>query len=266
MLVLATDHRDAYEARYDGDAAAISAAKALVVDGALAAAERRPKARAQGALAVLVDEQYAAATVEPLRAAGLGVAMPVERGGGDEFEFAFGEQFDRHLTELPPDVAKALVRWSPGDPPARKARQAERLLRLQETLDALAVPLMFELIVPEAAGAEADRAQLTIAAMADVCAHGIRADVWKLEPQAGADAYAQVREAAEGVPCIVLGAGGELPAVAAHVRTAMAEGWAGFAVGRSIWGPALDAYAAGADRASCVEQVADAYTLLIDAA
>lgn len=265
LLVLATDHRDVFEARYGGDADAIATAKALVVDGGLAAAARRPGAVADGLLGVLVDEQYAAPAVPRLRAAGLRVLMPVEAGGTPELALVYGDDFRRRLERLPPDLAKVLVRWSPGDDAGRKRRQGELLLRLDAALRELAIPLMFELVVPQAAGEEPARAALTAAAMDELRALGIAPAVWKLEPQADADAYALLASRSGGAPCVVLGAGGALEHVAAQVRTvAGTPGWAGFAVGRSVWAPALDAFDAGAERAACVAQVADGYVHLID--
>jgi myo-inositol catabolism protein IolC len=218
-------------------------------------------------LGVLVDEQYAAAAVPRVRAAGLRVVMPVEAGGTPELALAFGEDFERHLERLPPDLAKLLVRWSPGDDAGRKRRQGELLGRVQATLEKLAIPLMLELMVPQAATAEASaRAALTAAAIDELRELGIAPAVWKLEPQADADAYALLAGRSGGAPCVVLGAGGALEHVAAQVRTvARTPGWAGFAVGRSVWAPALDAWDAGAERADCVARVADGYVQLIDA-
>lgn len=266
LLILATDHRDVYERRYPADANAIAAAKELVVEGALRAAERRPAAADAGNLGVLVDEQYAAPCVARARRGGLRVAMPAESGGSAELALAYGDDFLAHLRALPPDYVKVLVRWSPGDEPARKRRQAEVVQRLQAGVDELGLPLMFELLVPQAAEEPAARVELITSAMAEVKAAGAAPAVWKLEPQAGEEQYARLAEAAGGVPCVVLGAGAELAEIAEHVRTvARVDGWSGFAVGRSVWAPALDRRDAGGEREPCVEQVAAGFETLIDA-
>lgn len=265
LLILAADHRDAFEARYGGDDVAIRDAKALVVDGACAAATRCQEALQQGLLGGLVDEQYAASAIPKLRDVGFRVGVPVEAGGTSELAFAYGDDFRSHIEAVRPDFAKLLVRWSPGDDEGRKKRQGKLLWNLQAVLDVLSIPLMLELVVLEAGSRELERASFTIAAMTEIRARGIAPSVWKLEPQGAAEDYERVAKFASRVPCVLLGAGRPLSELAAHVRLAIQGGWRGFAVGRSIWGQPLDAYAGGSDRASCVEEIATGFKSMVDA-
>ena len=102
-------------------------------------------------------------------------------------------------------------------------------------------------------------------------AAGVEPDVWKIEGLDAREDCERVASAAraggrDGVSCIVLGRGGDAAKVEGWLRTAASvPGFIGFAVGRTIWWDALEAWLAGGDEATASRAVADAYRELITA-
>src|SRR6201990_775865 len=101
------------------------------------------------ATGVLVDEQFGGDIPEEARAAGLKLAMPVEKSGQNEFDFEYGDDFGAHIEKFDPDFSKVLVRYNPDDPDTEmSARQLERLKRLADWLHEHDRRFLFELLVP----------------------------------------------------------------------------------------------------------------------
>lgn len=285
LYFLAFDHRGVF-ARSVLDAegeptaaqeATIVAAKQVIFEGV-----RRAAARGEvpaGQLGVLVDELYGAPVARAASAAGIVLTMPVEEPDREVFDFTYGERFGDHVEAFAPDFAKVLVRWNADGDADRNALQAARLLELSRWLRAHGRRFLFELIVPptarqlEAAGGEPlrfeleQRPELIRRAMAEVQAAGVEVDVWKLE---GLDevsdaeavlAQARSGEGRENVVCTVLGAGAGAERVDHWLRVAASvDGFAGFAIGRSIWRDPLRAQLAGElTREQAAEQIAERY-------
>ena len=78
---------------------------------------------------MLVDEQFGGDIPEQARAAGLKLAMPVEKSGQNEFDFEYGDDFGAHIEKFNPDFSKVLVRYNPEDPDTDMNR--EQLGRLK---------------------------------------------------------------------------------------------------------------------------------------
>jgi myo-inositol catabolism protein IolC len=233
---------------------------------------------------LLVDELYGSAVARRARSAGRLLAMPVEKSGQDEFDFEYGEDFGRHIDEFDPTFAKVLVRYNPEGDGALNKRQAMRLRRLSDWLHERDRKFLFELLVPAeqhqlaAVGGATERydaelrPSLVIQTMRELQADGVEPDIWKIEGFEHRDdciqAAAQARMGGrDGVVCIVLGRGADAAKVLHWLRLgAGVPGYAGFAVGRTIWWDALVRYLAGesdADRAAA--EIARNYRSLIDA-
>jgi myo-inositol catabolism protein IolC len=256
-------------------------AKWLVWEGFGAALAAGAPAAAAG---VLVDEDTGAAAARAARAAGILLALAVEESGRHPFEFEYGDDFDAHLEAFDPAFGKALVRWNPADDPATKVVQAERLLRLCGRLRQQKRKLLFELIVPPtphqlalASGRLPDfdahlRPGLMLEAIYEIQEAGIEPDVWKVE---GLDAAADCalvsallrRDGRDRVKAVVLGRGADDARVEHWVRTAAAvPGYAGFAIGRTIWWDAVQNWKEGRlDRAEAAAAIGAAYRRFIDA-
>ena len=284
VFALAFDHRNSFRRDFMDLRAvptpeqhrAMVAAKGVVVDALLAAAPQVAGGRA----VLLIDQEYGGGFVAKAQAGGIGVALPVEESGQRELRYLGGGHLDRVIDSYHPDYVKVLVRYNPGGDTALNARQRARLRELTSWLEGRPPQLMLELLVPpEAAQLEAVagdrgrfdrevRAGLTVAAVRELAGDGLRPRLWKLEgPESRADATriaASVRSADPDSGCLVLGRGADLAAVRRWLAIAAAtDGFAGFAVGRTLWWDALRAYAGGGDRQAAVSTVATRYLDLV---
>jgi myo-inositol catabolism protein IolC len=289
LYVLAFDHRGSFQKKMLGiqgtpneeDTRRIEDAKALIGEGFFEAIGQGAPREEAG---LLVDEQFGAAIARRAKDQGLIFAMPVEKSGQDEFDFEYGEDFGRHIEEFDPTFAKVLVRYNPEGDGALNKRQAMRLRRLSDWLHERDRKFLFELLVPAeqhqlaAVGGATERydaelrPSLVIQTMRELQADGVEPDIWKIEGFEHRDdciqAAAQARVGGrDGVVCIVLGRGADAAKVLHWLRLgAGVPGYAGFAVGRTIWWDALVRYLAGesdADRAAA--EIARNYRTLIDA-
>jgi myo-inositol catabolism protein IolC len=285
LYILAFDHRGSFQKKMfgiEGDPTpeqteTISDAKHLIFEGMVKAVEAGVD---PGATGVLVDEQFGAPKNIPgdAKQRGLLLAMPVEKSGQNEFDFQYGDDFGAHIEQFDPDFSKVLVRYNPDGDAEMNQRQTERLKRLAEWLHEHDRKFLFELLVPaeddqlEQVGGDSDRydAELrpelmrrTIVAFQDA---GVEADIWKIEgidTQEDCDLIAQTARQGgrDGVVCVVLGRGANDEKVDHWLRQgAPVEGYAGFAIGRTIWWDALKGFLDGnIEREDAAQQIADNY-------
>jgi myo-inositol catabolism protein IolC len=288
LFILAFDHRGSFQKKFFGIEGApdaeqtgtIADAKHLIFEGMAQAVKAGAEPAVTG---VLVDEQFGSTVPEEARAAGLILAMPVERSGQNMFDFQYGDAFGEHLERYDPDFAKVLVRYNPDGDAVANAAQLEKLRRLSDWLHAHDRRFLFELLVPaedaqlQSVDGDAERydAELrpelmrrTIAAVQDA---GIEVDVWKIE---GVDARADCQmlleqsrsgPGREGVVCVVLGRGASDAKVDHWLeQAAPVDGFVGFAIGRSIWWDPLKSYVDGkTERAAAAQQIAANYMRFI---
>lgn len=286
LFLLAFDHRGSFKSKMFGideatavDIARFEAAKHLVWAGFEAASEAGLPAGA----GILVDEEMGADVARAARAAGVPFAMPVEKSGQDIFDFEYGDEFAAHIEEFDPTFAKVLVRWNPDDAADMKALQSERLARLCDWLHAEGRLFLFELLVPastrqkELAAGDADaydreiRPALMLQTIEELRTAGVEPDIWKIEGIDSSDDCRLVADLVRSggrdrVACVVLGRGAD-EAKVGHWLSAAAPvaGYAGFAIGRSIW---WDAVAAWRDEkitpAESAARIGHAYRRFID--
>lgn len=276
LLLCAFDHRDAFERLVDEHAgsdlsrfATVALAKELVLEAALAVCDRIPAGQRDD-LGIFVDEQYGAQVALRARAERLILAMPAERSGAPEFSFEFGSRFAAHVHAFEPHLVKVLVRHNPDHDPAMLARQATRLADLSDWCRATGRQLLVELLVPPLHGQDAvdhvrtRRVELTLRALSDLVAAGVRPDVWKLEAPSDATDYARLLEACRAtdpdVRVVVLGGGASPEETVESIAASAAAGFDGFAVGRTIWARPLAAWLSGAaGREETIAAMADVY-------
>jgi len=285
LYILAFDHRGSFQKKMFGiegdptpeETDKIADAKHLIFEGLLKATEDGAEAGATGAL---VDEQFGAPTGIPkeARERGLLLAMPVEKSGQDEFDFQYGDDFGAHIEEFDPDFSKVLVRFNPDGDAEMNARQTERLARLGSWLHDNDRKFLFELLVPaepaqlEQVGGDEDRydselrPELMRRAIVELQDNGVEADIWKIEgvdSQEDCDTIARTarRDGRDGVVCVVLGRGADDDKVDEWLRAgAPVPGYAGFAIGRSIWWDALKGFLDGSlERDDAAQKIADNY-------
>ena len=229
----------------------------------------------------LVDEQFGAPKGMPEQAKerGLLLAMPVEKSGQNEFDFQYGDDFGAHIEKFDPDFSKVLVRYNPDGDAEMNKRQTERLKRLADWLHEHDRKFLFELLVPaEEAPARAGRRRhrplrRRAAPRADAArdrrapgrrrrgghledrgdrhAGGLRAD--RRRPAAATAATAWSAWCSAAAPTTTRSTTG-------CARARPVEGYAGFAIGRTIWWDALKGFLDGSlEREDAAEQIADNY-------
>jgi myo-inositol catabolism protein IolC len=285
LYILAFDHRGSFQKKMfgiegdptDEQTATISDAKHLIFEGMLKAVEQGAE---PGVTGVLVDEQFGAPKNIPREAKErrLLLAMPVEKSGQDEFDFDYGEEFGAHIERFDPDFAKVLVRYNPDGDAGMNERQTARLKRLSDWLHERDRKFLFELLVPaedaqlEAVSGDSDRfdaelrPELMRRAITELQDAGVEPDIWKIEgidTQEDCELIAQTcrRDGRDGVTCVVLGRGADDAKVEHWLRQgAPVEGYAGFAIGRTIWWDALKGFLDGSiEREDAATQIADNY-------
>lgn len=266
LYVLAFDHRTQMEslaAAHGAGAGRIAAFKSLVADAFLRVAKRLPGA------GTIVDDRYGSGILHRLTAAGAWIARPIEAPGSLPLEFESGESLGLDMRAWPPGhVAKCLVTLHPDDPAPLRDRQMARLKQAAHACAATGHELLVEVIAPPASPSDA----YTMArSLERIYAAGVRPDWWKLPPQVDPAAWRNVDAAIERLDpycrgVLVLG----MEADAARLRESFAAARAsqrvrGFAVGRSIFAAAAQAWFAGegGDEAT-VAEVARRYEEVIE--
>ena len=266
LYILPFDHRNSYikglfhwQQPLTAEQTAEAAASKHLIYQAFkkAVAEGVPRESA----AILVDEEFGAAILRDAASCGYVTCMSVEKSGQEEFEFAYGEDFGRHLEEFNPTFGKVLVRYNPEADSELNKRQTARLRRLSEYLARTRRLFMFELLVPpqkaqlESSGGQAAydhelRPKLMIETIRALQDAGVEPDVWKIE---GLDlredcekivAMAR-RDGRTKIGCIILGRGSDEQSVLRWLKTAAdVPGFIGFAVGRTTWWETIVAWRA----------------------
>jgi myo-inositol catabolism protein IolC len=258
LYLLAVDHRGSFEKMVGHDFEVLVAAKMLVWRGFLDALAHGAPRDAGG---ILIDEQYGSTVAREARKEGVVFAMPVEKTGRDEFEFEHGDDFGRAIEAYDPTYAKALVRYNPHSDDELNRRQESRLRALSDWLRAHDRRFLFELLVPpteeqlRSVDGSRDRydqelrPKLMQGAIETLQDAGIEPHLWKIEGVDHRDACQAIarvarRDARDGVGCLVLGRGASVERVEDWLRAgAGVNGYAGFAVGRSIFADAVRSFA-----------------------
>ena len=236
-----------------------------------------------GRAGVLVDEHLGSEVARRAKADGLVLAMPIEKSGTNLFELEYGKDYPEHLAAFEPDFFKVLVRYNPADEAADRTAQIERLAEVSGWAAKTRWRWLFELLVPPTRDQLAQnedqfhfdrqaRPGLTAETILAFSKGGVHPTVWKLEgyeTTAGAeDVLRAVAAQADGSSeCIVLGRNALMEQVEHWLSVAAPlPGYAGFAVGRSIWMAALQDLLAGRiDRDDAVATIASRYRTLVDA-
>lgn len=281
LYVLAFDHRGSFE-KMVGDVERVPGAKMLIWEGfQRAVGEGAPK----GSAGILVDAQYGSDVARAAKAGGYKLAMPCEKSGQVEFEFEYGDAFGDQIEEYDPDFTKVLVRYNPEGDRAMNDRQIVKLRQLSEWLHERRRKYLFELLVPaepaqlERVGGSEERydaelrAELMLEAILQLQNGGVEPDIWKIEGLDDREACREIaqlvrRDGRDRVSCVVLGRGASDAKVDEWLRAGSGiEGYIGFAIGRSIFGESVKAYAAdpdGFDREAAAETIAANYRRFID--
>ena len=266
LYLLAFDHRTAFTERLPEARSheAVVDCKRVIWDGFLQAVEGGVPRTAAG---ILVDEEYGAPIAREAKEQGVVLAMPVEAAGTAEFEFQHGDDFGAYLGRWQPDYAKVLVRYDVRGDAELNARQRGRLKILSDWLRANDGKFMLEVVVP----GDGDRLELMLAAIDEMQQAGIAPAIWKIDGLASLAGCRDVVELTGAEPdgevgVVVLGRNAPADEVVSWLRAAAATpGYVGFAVGRTIWGEALERFIAGSLSGEAASaQIAENYRGLVD--
>jgi 5-dehydro-2-deoxygluconokinase len=262
LFILAFDHRTWFEAlaaRHGAPMERIADFKALV-----ARAFERVAGPGHG---VILDDRHGEAILPQLAAFGRWIARPVETPNALPLAFEAGDGLALALRAWPAShVAKCLAYFHPGDSGELRALQLERLAALAAACEATGREMLVELLPPPGAASPAP----PHLAMEAIYRAGIRPDWWKLPPAADGEAWREIDAVigrndplCRGV--LVLGMDAGLDALAQGFKAAAAcRRLRGFAVGRSIFGPAAEAWFSGAwTDTRVVDEVAARYSEVI---
>lgn len=289
LFIMPFDHRGSFQEKLFGikgrqpnaeETAEIASYKKLIYEGfkkAVAAGVPRDKA------GILVDEQFGTEILKDAKAQGYMTACPAEKSGQDEFDFEYGAEYGAHINKFNPSFVKVLVRYNPEADKVTNQRQAARLKQLSEYCHSHSNKFMFELLVPatpaQLASVQNDthrydkelRPHLMVLAMKELQAHGVEADVWKLEgietPEDSIKVAKQARVGGrDNVGVIVLGRGENAEKVKHWLTTAAkVPGLIGFAVGRTIFWEPLKAVKDGKiSKEEAIDQVSKNYKAFCD--
>jgi len=268
LMALACDHRIQLEQMADRLGVGhgrIAPFKTLAVRAAARAAGGRP------GYGLLIDEKHGReAMFEAARHPFVWIGRPVELPGSRPLRFEFGQDMGSQLVEWPvTHTIKCLVFYHPDDPADLKAAQRDKLRQLYDAARAVGRELLVEIIASR--NGEVDES--TIArAVAEFYEAGVRPDWWKLEPQASKAAWRNIEAVIDEndpwcMGIVLLGL--EAPLDQLREAFAATDGITavrGFAVGRSIFSDAAEAWLAGrmSDEAA-IEDMARRFSALAEA-
>ncbi|HET6621272.1 MAG TPA: 5-dehydro-2-deoxygluconokinase [Dongiaceae bacterium] len=266
LMALAIDHRAQLEELADKAGAPrsrITDFKALAVAAATKVAEGQP------GFGMLLDGTYGREALFRAADRELWIARPVEQPGSRPLRFETAD-LGSHLVEWPAThVIKCLCFYHPDDPEALRTEQEERLRTLYDAARTGGRELLVEIIAGKHGPIGEETVATVLRRLYDL---GIRPDWWKLEPQATRTAWRHIGDEirARDPYCrgvVLLGLEASEDTLEQAFRTAASEPIVkGFAVGRTIFMEAADAWMRGAiDDAAAAAEMAQRFSRLADA-
>lgn len=211
--------------------------------------------------AILVDEEYGAEIHKDASERGFINILTTEKSGQDVFEFQYGDDFAEHIEAIKPVFAKALVRYRADGDQAQNDLQLGRLKQLSDWCHDNGRGFLIEPLVSPTADEKKTigqekfdsemRPDLTVKMIRQFQEFGVEPDIWKIEGMDSSADYARVVEQARAdgrdeVSCVVLGRAESEEHVERWLTAGKeVEGMVGFAIGRTIFWDALQAYAKG---------------------
>ncbi|MEO5732170.1 MAG: PfkB family carbohydrate kinase, partial [Rubrivivax sp.] len=276
LAILAFDHRSQFEdiaSRCGADPQRIPHFKSLVAQAAehghrVERALRPADAAAPfPALGVIVDARYGAAVLDRLTGNGTWIARPVEKPGSRPLAFEDGTHVGQALTAWPTEhVVKCLVFHHPDDEATLAARQIATVRDIHDACRRSGHELLLEVIPPK----DHPQDELTVVrAVEQIYGAGIKPEWWKLPPP-DLRAWAALQEviATHDPWCRgVLLLGLEAPEEQlwnAFCVAASQPMCKGFAVGRTLFAPAAQAWFEGhLDDSGVIADIATRYQRLI---
>jgi len=220
-------------------------------------------------LGVIVDGRFGKRALEEITGSGLWIARPIEIPMSRPLRFEGAADVATVLREWPTaHVVKCLVHYHPDDGRLLRNEQEQRLITLFEACRRTGHELLLEVIPPRDLPGDATTLPRALERIYRI---GVRPDWWKLPPPADERSdWADVAEVIEredplcrGV--LVLGLDAPIERLGASIRRAARRPICkGFAVGRTIFGDAAEAWFTGrVDDDEAVRMMKTAFDALI---
>lgn len=246
LMALAVDHRMQLEAvadRLGVSRQKIENFKVLAVEAAARVADGRP------GFGMLIDSLYGTKAFYRAAPENFWIGRPVEAPGSRPLDFDHLPDLGSHLVEWPvTHTIKCLCFYHPDDPAELKARQERELLRLYDAARTVGRELLVEIIAGKHGPLGDDTVAGVLTRLYDL---GIKPDLWKLEPHLNTRAWANIEAVirardpyCRGIVLLGLEAS-EQDLVTAFSAAATSPLVKGFAVGRTIFSDAAEAWLAG---------------------
>jgi len=267
VMAFAFDHRVQFQEiadRHSADHARIGDFKLLALKAVTELAETHQH------LGILVDGRFGKRALERATGGGLWIGRPIELPLSRPLRFEGAADVGTVLREWPTEhVVKCLVSYHPDDGWAIRNEQEQQILTLFDACRRTAHEFLLEVIPPK----DLSRDDNTLArAIERIYGLGVYPDWWKLptltETQAAWTAITETIERRDPLcrGVVLLGLDAPMDGLAASLRLAAKQPLCkGFAVGRTIFGAAADAWFAGdlGDDAA-VAMMRNAYAALIE--
>jgi 5-dehydro-2-deoxygluconokinase len=246
LVALAIDHRLQFEAladRLGAPHSRIAPFKVLAVKAAGRVAAGRP------GFGMLLDDRYGREAMFAAAKENFWIGRPVEQPGSRPLRFEGGQDIGSRLIEWPVlHTVKCLAFYHPHDEPELREEQRQKLSDLHEATRRTGRELLIEII----AGRQGPLEDETVAeVLAELYGADIRPDWWKLEPQASARAWRNIDQVirkhdpwCRGIVLLGLEATSK-DLEAAFALTESIGTVKGFAIGRTIFNHAAEAWLAG---------------------
>jgi 5-dehydro-2-deoxygluconokinase len=264
LFILPFDHRASFLKKMFGlsgkepteeEVEKVKKAKEIIYEG-------YKKALSQGmpkeSSAILIDEQFGDELLRDAHENNFIIILTTEKSSQKEFEFEYGEEFDKHIKKYDPTFVKALVQYNPEGEKELNARQREKLAILTKFAHDNGYKLLIEPLIPGTIeqlakyGGDPDkydeqlRPYLTSRMIREMQEGGVNPDVWKLEGMSKKEDYQMAVQQAradgrDNVGIVILGRAAEINVVENWIKVgACVPGVIGFAIGRTIfWDPIM---------------------------
>jgi 5-dehydro-2-deoxygluconokinase len=266
VMALAFDHRSQCEAlvkEVGQPLSKIGELKEIIGRAVLSVAKDFP-----GRAGVLIDGRFGQSVLEHVTGRGLWIGRPVELPGSRPLRFEAGPNIAQEMRAWPAEhTAKCLVFYHPDDSAEMKQEQLATLDQIQEACIGTGHDLLVEVIPPKAM--PSDDGTLP-RALAEIYAHGIKPDWWKLPSMSDESWRGVANEIKANDPycrgVVLLGLEAPEDELAAAFKIARRHPICkGFAIGRSIFmAPARDWLLGKLDADAFAANVADNYRRLIE--
>jgi len=266
LRAFAIDHRRQFEElsqRFTASLDKVAAFKVL----ALQATEK--VAQGRDGFGILLDSKYGGAALAAAGEKGLWIARPVELPGSRPLDFEGNPSLASQVATWPiADAVKCLCFYHPDDPAELRQAQERELLRVAAVCADQHRDLLLEIIASKHGVIEDDTAARVLARLYEL---GIRPVWWKLEAQASRAAWKRCAEVITSADpycrgMLVLGLDAPMEELGGALRMAADEPMVrGFAVGRTIFMSAAEAWFAGSmSDSDAVKQMSDRFGTLVD--